>query len=121
MSTNRGKRIPCHLQCTRCKGVLVSRSTKAWHTKEIHNRLHATGSANGSLDPLDFEIAPKAIPTFAEWNSQRSTQGNDEEETDEDSLDGNSSERSRAVKRVRRTTTLDLRPVCYFNSQFDVN
>jgi hypothetical protein len=117
MSTSRSKRIPCHPQCTRCKDVLVSRSTKTRHTKDIRDRLlHASASSES------LETAPKAtilIPTFAEWNSQHSTRGNDEDR-DED-MDGTSSERSRAVKRTWRTSTLDLGgPVSYSNSQFDV-
>jgi hypothetical protein len=116
MSTSRSKRIPCHPQCTRCKGVLVSRSTKTRHTKDIQDRQHASTS---SLEP---KLGPKAIiPTFADWNSssQRSTRENHEDS--EDSLDGNDSDGSRAVKRARRTNTLDPGPVCHFNSQFDVH
>jgi hypothetical protein len=106
MSTSRGKCIPCHPQCTRCEGVLVSRSTKARHTKDIQDQLVHDSTTS----------APKAtIPTFAEWNSlQRFTRGNDEEGKDDDSHDGNSSGSTRAVKRVRRTSPLD--PVCYFKS-----
>lgn len=111
MSTSQGKRIPCHPQCTRCKGVLVSRSTKTRHTKDIQDRLHTSS----------LEIAPKvAIPTFAQWNSRR---GNEEEEyEDTGSLDGDSSEGSRPVKRFRRTSLSALDPgtggVSYFNSPF---